>query len=846
MVAAALVAANQALAARIYRAPRYTRGDTGYLVQQPLDEAAWIVHPAHSNGLDVADGLFLRFRCRFDANGAPLEFDVSADERYVLILDGKRIARGPARGTLENWLYDSHKIGVKSGHHVLEAVVWAGGRKSPRAQLSYRGGSFIFKAYGAYDAKLTTGRAAWNVGVVPGQRFTDLGESGSFGIGCQFAAAGAGLEDSLPEAWTEAVAPHPPLAAFQWEGGVRRGDWALFPSQLPDMDASCWAAGVFRFPEAPPHGMEGVAPGRGFKVPANSRTRFFWDLGEYRCAYPELVVSGGRGAKVSWKWAESLLDENGLKGDRAAWQGKHMVGFGDEFACDGRQGARFTAPWWRCGRWCEIEIATADEPLTVEALSLLETHYPMVDEGAFESFDASLGAIRELCLRGLSMCAHDMVFDCPFYEQQMYPGDARVQLLVHGVVHGDARLVRRAIETFDLARRNDGMVPMNFPSRNLQESGSFTMCHVLMYGDYVMRHGADEWLKARFPGLMHTMFALESHEDGNGMLKDLNGWRFVDWAVNSGGWWTRGHPGSVGAGPSAVENLFYVLAQESAASVAEAVGNPEMAGYWRKRAARTREAARRFFWDSTAGLFKDRIVQGGRFSEHAQALAILADAVPTGEERRHFDAFIGRDDFVKATVYFLHYVFEAYARRGRGELVLDRLGLWRDYIAKGLSTPLESPDGAFDNMKEARSDCHGWGTHPIYHLQSTVAGVRPAALGFAKVEVRPAPGKLSFIRAKVPHPRGAVAVDLRFDGDVASGTVELPPDTDGDFIWRGVRTPLRPGVNRIDAGTMKGSATVEVFGESKTVSLAKFSRAYPQDHAGGEAGGIRHRRSLVP
>ena len=72
LLAAALVVAGSVAAERVYRPPRYTRGDTGYLVQQPLDEAAWIVHPAHSNGLDVADGLFLRFRRRFDANGAPL------------------------------------------------------------------------------------------------------------------------------------------------------------------------------------------------------------------------------------------------------------------------------------------------------------------------------------------------------------------------------------------------------------------------------------------------------------------------------------------------------------------------------------------------------------------------------------------------------------------------------------------------------------------------------------------------------------------------------------------------------------------------------------------------------
>ena len=797
LLAICSVVAYSASADRVYRAPRYTRGDTGYLAQQAIDSSAWIVHPAHAAGLDCADGLFLRFRRRFESDGTPLELDVSADERYVLFLDGRRIARGPARGTPENWLYDSHRLAIAPGAHVLEAVVWAAGAKSPKAQLSYRGGSFILKAYGQYDALLTTGASAWEVGEVPGQRFTDLGKSGSFGIGCQFAAEGVGVEDAQPARWVAAIAPQESLAAIQWEGGVRRREWLLFPSQLPDLDASAWSGGTFHFVESTLPDVQGIAPGRAFLVPANSKLRIFWNLGEYRCAYPELVVSGGKGAKVRWSWAESLVDDAGLKGDRSAWKGKHMVGFGDEFAVDGRRRARFTTPWWRCGLWCEVDIETAGEPLSVESMALGETRYPLSDEGSFESSDPSLGAVRSLCLRGLQMCAHDIVFDCPFFEQQMYPGDTRVQLLVHGAVSEDPRLVRRAMETFDLARRNDGMVPMNFPSKTQQESGTYTLCHAMMYGDYVMRYGADEWLKARFPGLAHTMFALAAHEDGDGILRDLDGWRFVDWVVNSGDWWTRGHPGALDAGPSAIENLFYVLALRSAALVAQAVGDADMSAYWLRKAERTRASATRLFWDGSSGMFKDRIVQGGPFSEHAQALAILADAVPAGEEDRHFSGFTGRGDLVRATVYFMHYVFDAYARRGRGELVLERMGLWRDYIAKGLTTPLESPDGAFGDLKESRSDCHGWGAHPIYHLQASVAGVRPAAPGFAEVEVKPAPGKLSFIRARVPHPRGSVSVDLSFADGNAVGTVELPRGTTGYFVWRGGRMPLAPGLNKI-------------------------------------------------
>ena len=202
--------------------------------------------------------------------------------------------------------------------------------------------------------------------------------------------------------------------------------------------------------------------------------------------------------------------------------------------------------------------------------------------GAFAASDASLADIRRICLRGLQMCAHEIVMDCPFYEQQMYPGDTRVQLQVQGAVSSDARLRRRAIGVFDRARRADGFVPMNFPSRAIQDCAPFTMCHVLMHGDYVKWCGGDAWLKARLPGLTHAMAALAALENADGLLKTVPGWRFYDWAVNTRGWWSRGHAGNTEDGPAALDNLFYVLALEAAS---------ETGGLRRSRAGGALEAA---------------------------------------------------------------------------------------------------------------------------------------------------------------------------------------------------------------------------------------------------------------
>lgn len=286
------------------------------------------------------------------------------------------------------------------------------------------------------------------------------------------------------------------------------------------------------------------------------------------------------------------------------------------------------------------------------------------------------------------------------------------------------------------------------------------------------------------------MGALQSHEDEEGLLTDLPGWPFVDWVPE----WNHGEApdGRVPGRANSIHSLFWVLAMQSASATERRCGDDAQADYWLARARRTFDAVRKRFWDDGRGLFADDLAHG-KWSEHAQSLAIVTGLMRADEEKRAFECLISSPDLARATVYFSHYLFEAYFRRGRGDLFLKKLDLWRDYVRLGLKTPLESP-GA-----NARSDCHAWGAHPIYHALAGLAGIRPAALDYSKIEVAPCPGGLSFVRARAPHPKGTVAVDLNFEGTGATGTVTLPEGVEGVFKWNGTERQLAPGENRIEA-----------------------------------------------
>ena len=822
---------------QIFREERFTRGNVNLRVQQPIDGADWIwiddAEPAKGE-MDA-----VRFENEFVYGGgrwatalpgdcghradvtlpgaavtnegravAPrppdMEFDVSADQRFVLFLDGREIARGPHKGLENHWYYQSYAVkDLEPGNHRLEVVVYNMGVGAPRAVLSTGKGGFVLKASGAYDKILTTGKGKWTVRRVTGTRMAGFGDSETFAGSAQCVADGTGFLDS---------APVPPAKIrtvrrriVESEYGFPREGWVLFPTERPDQMSvrrrvgafkagqPCFKANTNTYYQAADAAFPLVADmnallqeGKTVTIPAGTSVRFVWDLCDYYCAYPVLETSGGAGSEIRWGWAESLYDRVHDRADRNAFDKKRCAhAMRDTFHPDGRAKATFTSPWWRCGRWCEFEVKTADAPLTLLSLAFDEVRYPLDVRASFDCDDPSIAGIWQLCRRGLENCMHETYMDCPYFEQQMYPGDTRVAMLIAEALSGDARLNRFAAGIFDFARRDNGLVPMNCPCAVVQDSSTYSMCWVAMLGDYALWNGGKDFLKARIPGMRHTLSLLLNCANKDGLLENLPGWSFQDWVET---WDTYGNAPDGRLGLSAVNNLLCAYAFGSAAKVEDYAGDKQMADYWHAKKKTLAAAILSRFWNDGRGLVADT-VRHDRFSEHAQCLALLSGILPPDKEKRALQGLLEDGDLARTTVYFSHYLFDVYMKYGLTDIFLKRLDLWREYVKMGLKTPLEAPG------VRARSDCHAWGSHPIYHLLTGVAGMRPATDGFASIVIAPQPGGLKWIKAAMPTPKGIVVVDLRFEGECVSGTATLPDGLPGTFRWKGMAQRLHSGVN---------------------------------------------------
>jgi hypothetical protein len=263
------------------------------------------------------------------------------------------------------------------------------------------------------------------------------------------------------------------------------------------------------------------------------------------------------------------------------------------------------------------------------------------------------------------------------------------------------------------------------------------------------------------------------------------GWNYVDWTPG----WKNGVPPDGDYGVSAVVNWQFVYTLRLASQLEESFGEPELAARCDRLAREVATQIQQKFWEPVRGLFADDL-QKTRFSEHAQCLAILSGLLSDEQRAQIADALLTNAELARTTIYFTHYLFEAYRVLGpQAEAAFfDRLSLWFDLAKHGFVTPFEEPE-------PSRSDCHGWGSHPLFHYLATVLGIRPGAMGFEEVEISPRMGTLTNVRGTLPHPRGPIAVSLRREGTALRGSIQLPEGIRGRFTHEGRQLELRPGDN---------------------------------------------------
>jgi hypothetical protein len=355
-------------------------------------------------------------------------------------------------------------------------------------------------------------------------------------------------------------------------------------------------------------------------------------------------------------------------------------------------------------------------------------------------------------------------------------------------------LGRQAITNIDDSRVPNGLTQSRYPSSLPQFIPTFSLIWIDMLHDYWMYVDDPALVRATLPHTRGVIDWYTAHLRPDGLMGKVGWWEFGDWTSDYKG----GAPPQDTDGGSTFLTLQYMQALRDGSDMEAKFGNAERVTEYKALFAKAAAALNRSNWDARYGVFADTPKKNS-YSREANILAVWLDVVPRSQQEPVMQRILAARTNSATTVdgkpvppmsqityYFRFYLARALEHAGLGDLYLKELTPWRNMLKMGLSTWAETPE-------PTRSDSHAWSASPNYDLLTIVAGIRPAAPGFARVRIEPHLGNLTHLEASMPHAGGDIHISYRRVEGAWTASIDLPKGLSGELVWSGRTYRLHEG-----------------------------------------------------
>ncbi|MCX6224709.1 MAG: hypothetical protein NTV01_08165, partial [Bacteroidia bacterium] len=760
--------------------------------QEVVWKANWIMHPT----VQPQSHAVILFRKNFELPAKPEKFvvHVSADNHYRLFVNGTYITRGPARGDISHWFYETLDLAayLQPGKNTIAAEVVNWGPKRSFTYFSQMssfilqgnsdtekvvntvGGSWKCIQNLAYSPKMVewmTDRTTIDFGLYVGNP-TDSIRAEKYPWGWEK----TNFDDSdwLPAAWCDLAGGRD----RQYGGGILYGGGKLLVPRR---------TGLLKETKVPftcirrSSGMETddrFLKGTGtLTIPAGKKITILIDQTTETMGYPEMLVSGGKNARIQVMYAENLIVKNkSPKGNRNDIEGKRMVGLKDVFIPDGGKNRLFKPTYLRAFRFIQLDIETQGEPLVIENYTHVACNAPIEQKAKFETDNPSIDWMMEAGWRTISICAQDMLLSDAAYEQMQYTGDSRVHNLSLLTLSGDDRLTRNALIQFDQSRIPEGLTYACYPNPFHLIIPSYSLIWIDQVHDYLMWKDDQVFIDGFELGIYSVLDWFEKRMQPNGLLGKIDWWGALAWPRH----YKNGESPTVYTGNNTLYSLHYAYTLRHAADIFEYLGKTRQAGEYRSRADQICHAVNSLCKNED-GFYKES-PDNIKVSQITNLLAVLAEATIGNEAKLLMTRLLEPKDWFGQVDLFLHlYLFEALNKTGLQEQFLSETSEWQLMMDRKLTTFVEVPlEWGEENQ---RSECHPWSSAPNYFFFRTVCGIKSLSAGHKFVEIAPAFGELTQIKAVYPHHSGNIELDLKRTGTKVEGTVTIPAGMQASFVW---------------------------------------------------------------
>ena len=768
--------------------------------RQPIDPLGFLaLHDGRPARDDGPNRWFLfRTTVTLDALADEAPVHVTVDGRYMLYVNGAHVGRGPVRCSPLFQRYDSYDIAghLRTGQNVVAVLVHTYGVDTAFHEAVRGMWAPTFGEGGLWvDGPVVSTAHAWRC--LQSEAWQSDTPRANHSLGFVEVLDGnrhpegwteCGFDDS---AWDEArplVAggggPEAPVG-----GMITRPFPILEPRGIPHLYEAdvfparrLWLKGQQPRPaieigrrlyQEPLHPLPGGAVSdpdhllRSDGAPTVVRTAdgldtaITLDFGRIFSGYPFIEIDATGGEIVEIACAEHLPGEWDAGGPAPDARITPMELLGaDAHLCayTARPGLqRFQRFEWCAVRYMHVVVRGAPHGLAIRRLGAVETHYPVVERGAFSCSDPLLTRLWSLGAYTLKQCMHDAWEDCPSREQRQWVGDVTVENLAAWAAFGDsaAPLTAKFLVQIAQSQRPDGLIQMFAPGDHKHDAvliPDYALQWILCAHDHWMLTGDLATIERIWPAIQKALAWFDHVSGRRGLVADMPYWQFMDWA------------GFGREDEAAAVNAQLAGALRAAATLARALDIPRAALRYAQRAEAIIAALDASHWDEARGVWVDMVCprtgrQAPRTSQHSvAAMALWGDLPPERIARAfgwatdparetqtpappvvpHGTPLEELTGVVMANTFYGHFMGEALARHGRTRTALAHIRRrYAPMVEAGATTLWEAttPDASL---------CHGFSASPTYFLSRHVLGVAPATPGFGRVRISPDLGDLDY------------------------------------------------------------------------------------------------------
>ncbi|MFB9275394.1 alpha-L-rhamnosidase C-terminal domain-containing protein [Cohnella cellulosilytica] len=691
---------------------------------------------------------------------------VTANQEYVLFVNGFEIGRGPSPCDNGSQYYDIYEVAEKlrPGRNVVAVLAYnfgtdkvvTGQRQGPGGLLCQVDLGPV--AEGGEKVCATATGKGWKCRVSPRWR-PDSIRAHMWGGYREIYLADREDGWELPEYddtdWANATAV--------FEPNDRRSPWPrLLAREIPHLQRQ-WLRPIGVIGEMAYLGTiangDSVLEGGNRSVPMSidasvpgSYPNVTYDFGTEVVGYPELELEAPEGGVAHLFYGEGLELE-------------HV----DTFIL--KKGSnRVSSFGRRAFRFMKLALQGTPEPVEVRSVRIKSVHYPYAEQGSFVCSDEKLNRIWEVGKYTTIVNSQDHFEDCPHREAALWVADAVVMARVVYQTFGDLALVRKCLLQVARIQNGDGSIPGTGPENN-----SFTLpdfCAHWLFGvkEYVDYSGDENFLAELWPSVNRLEAWFRTQEDGDGLFANANRdgwWCFIDWSDDIE------RKDKVTA-----ISCYYYKFLLTVAQLARRRGEEPRAQELEVKADGLRKAVWERMRLPEGPLFADCLSADGlsdSVTAQTNFVAAWCGIMEPEEVKRFIEDFYlaGKLPPIKGA-FFYHIVLETLFAYGYREEALKEIRyFWGAMLDRGATTWWETFDpslpectvpspylGHTPTFMQAAipvSFSHGWGASPTYLLSRETLGVDTSRLGEGIVAFRPgAVGGLSWARGTIPTPRGDI------------------------------------------------------------------------------------------